>query len=428
MQPFRFGMTLLASTLALTLLSGCDSQADAPQNQMNAPAPVVSVAPALHQSVYDWNEFTGRLEAPETVELKPRISGVVDKVLFDEGAFVQAGAPLFQIDPRPFQAEVDRLAAEVASARSQLGLAERDLQRAVSLKAGNAVSAETLDNRQAQRDQAAARLKALQATLQLAQLNLDYTHVNAPISGRVSRALVTEGNYVSAGQTLLTSLVFTDKVYAYFDADEQTYLKYRQHHAEGAAVPVFLQLANESGFPHQGRIDFVDNRLNPQTGTIRARAVFDNPDGQFTPGLFARLKLAVSGQYDAVLISDRAVGTDLSNQFVLVVDGANQVAYRPVTLGARLHGLRVVKNGLKDGETIVVNGLQRVRPGIEVQPETVPMTSADTLARLALEQDKMLQAAAAPASQTPALLKTQLKEQLKAPALSLSNSGASPRG
>lgn len=394
MNPYRIGrigMTLASSTLALSLLAAC-SEPSAPAQQTAPPAPVVSVAPAIRQTVFDWNEFTGRLEAPETVELKPRVSGVVDKVLFDEGAFVQQGTPLFQIDPRPFQAEVDRLTAEVASARSQLGLAERDLQRATSLNARNAVSAEALDNRQAQRDQAASRLKALQAALNLAQLNLDFTRVEAPISGRVSRALVTEGNYVSAGQTGLTSLVFTDKVYAYFDADEQTFLKFRQHHADGAQVPVFMQLANESEFPHQGQIDFMDNRLNPQTGTIRARAVFDNRDGRFTPGLFARLKLAVSGRYEAVLINDRAVGTDLSNQFVLVVNGANEVSYRPVTLGSRLQGLRVVKDGLQDGEHIVVNGLQRVRPGSQVQPQTVPMASADALARLAREQNALLPA------------------------------------
>ena len=402
------GKTLTLSALTLALLTACGSP-NHPTKTAPA-APVVSVAPAIHESVYDWAEFTGRLQAPQTVDLKPRVSGVITAVSFTEGSIVRAGDPLFRIDPRPFQAKVDELSAEVASARTQLGLAQRDLDRAVHLRKGNAMSAEELDKRRAARDQAESSLKALTASLQLARLDLSFTVVTAPITGRVSRALITPGNYVTAGQSTLTSLVDTDKVYAYFDADEQTYLAFQQHHGNGDGLPVYLRLADETGFPHRGYLDFVDNSVNPTTGTIRVRAVFDNHDGRFTPGLFAHLKLAVSDRYNAVLVSDRAVGTDLNTQYVLVVNQANKVSYRPVTLGARMAGLRVVKTGLADGERIVVNGLQRVHPGIQVQPENVPMANRDTLAELNREQAEVQASTDAKAAATRLALHDELRD------------------
>ena len=380
------GLIGIAALLALT---ACNLQVDAApgaEAKAQAPLPQVSVAKVRHESITEWDEFTGRLEATETVVLRPRVSGYIDKVVLQEGALVKQGDLLFTIDARPYQAEVNRLQAELKAAKSRLALASSDLDRAQSLKSQNAISVEQVDNREAGRDQASAQLEATAAALAIAQLNLDYTQVKAPISGRVSRALITEGNYVNAGQSELTTLVSTEQVYAYFDADEQTFLKYRATYQEQAQsdinTPVFLRLANESEYTHQGYVDFIDNQVNPQTGTIRARAVFSNLNHQFTPGLFARIKLAATPVYDAILISDRAIGTDLSNKFALVLTEDQRVEYRGIELGPKLDDMRIVRSGLKPGESIVVNGLQRVRPGTQVNPEVVEMFTAESLARL----------------------------------------------
>lgn len=232
-------------------------------------------------------------------------------------------------------------------------------------------------------------MAAIQAGLEAARLNLEFTRVTAPIDGRVSRAEVTTGNLVNAGETRLTSLVSTDKVYAYFDADERIYLKYQELSRDGQrsdSTPVYLGLSDEDGFPHEGRMDFMDNQVDPRTGTIRGRAVFDNRDGRFTPGLYVRLRLVGSATYDAALIKDEAVGTDLGKKFVLTLADDGTVAYRAVELGPRLEGLRIVRKGLRKGEKIVVNGLQRARPGMQVTPEDVPMADEQTLANLARQR------------------------------------------
>ncbi len=382
------GLLGLFSLLAVTACSvDADSQSQQ-QTPSQPPLPVVSVAKVMHESITEWDEFTGRLEATETVVLRPRVSGYIDKVVLEEGALVQQGDLLFAIDDRPYQAEVNRLRAELKAAKSRLALADSDLTRAQSLQSQNAISVEQVDNREAGRDQASAQVEATAAALAIAQLNLDYTQVKAPISGRVSRALITEGNYVSAGQSELTTLVSTEQVYAYFDADEQTFLKYKAKTAKQAVnqtqakTPVFLRLVNEDQYTHQGYVDFIDNQVNPQTGTIRARAVFVNLDQQFTPGLFARIKLAATPRYDAILISDRAIGTDLNNKFALVLTEDQRVEYRGIELGPKLDDMRIVRSGLKPGDSIVVNGLQRVRPGSQVNAETVGMFSDESLARL----------------------------------------------
>ena len=387
---------LVLGTVAAAVLMACQPQAGQQSAGGPPPAPQISVAEVISERVTEWDEFTGRLEAPQTVELRPRVSGYIDQVSFAEGTLVNAGDVLFVIDPKPFEAEVNRLKADVVDAQSRAVLAERELKRGKRLKKQNAISQEELDNRVARAQQAKANVQSREAALAQAELDLGYTQVKAPISGRVSRALITKGNYVTAGQSQLTSLVSTDKVYAYFDADEQTFLKYDRLAREGSRpnardskLPVLMGLMNDKDFPFSGQIDFMDNQVNQQTGTIRGRAVFDNTDGRFTPGLFARIKLVGSASYDGILIDEKAIGTDLSNKFVLVLDENNKVQYRPVTLGSKQNGLRLIKEGLAAGDTIVVNGLQRVRPGAPVNPTEVAMASDKVLAKLQRQQQRV---------------------------------------
>ena len=344
------------------------------------PPPKVTVATVVEQPVTEWDEFTGRLEAVDAVAVRPRVSGYVSKVTFDEGAVVTKGDVLFEIDARPFQAEVDRLRAERSRADAVVDRAESELQRAERLRAENAMSREEFDRRSAFARESKAQVAAVSAALAAAELNLEFTRVTAPISGRVGRAIVTEGNLVSTGPgeaTLLTTLVSIDPIHAHFDADESIFLKYvelarqgRRQNARAARQPIAMELAGEAGYPRQGELDFLDNRLDPSTGTIRGRALFRNPTGDLTPGLFVRLRLQGTSKYPGVLIQDRAVGTDLDKRFVFVVKADHTVEYRPVTLGPLVDGQRVVRSGLAPGEQIVVNGLQRVRPGATVDPVT----------------------------------------------------------
>jgi membrane fusion protein, multidrug efflux system len=386
----------LASAL---VLSGCEQ---APQAQAQMPAPKVSVAEVIEQPVNEWDEFTGRLEAPQSVEIRPRVSGYIDRVAFDEGGLVKKGDLLFQIDPRPFQAEVKRLEAQLQQARANQARAANEARRGERLRQSNAISAELADARASAATEAQAQVASIQAELDNARLNLSFTRITSPIDGRVSRAEITLGNLVSAGTSLLTSVVSTEKVYAYFDADERAFLKYTELAREAGtdargASPVYLGLSDEDGHPHLGQLDFLDNQVNPRTGTIRGRAVFANQDGRFTPGLYARLKLVGSKPYAATLIKDEAVGTDLGKKYVLVLGEDNTVAYRSIELGPKLEGLRIVRSGLSKGEKIVVNGLQRAMPGATVDPQPVAMADADTLAQLA----RMREAAAD--SQSPRL-------------------------
>ncbi|MCD5977941.1 efflux RND transporter periplasmic adaptor subunit [Pseudomonas phytophila] len=383
------------AALALVVISACGG---APEATVAPAAAKVSVAKVLEQPVNEWDEFTGRLEAPETVEIRPRVSGQIDSVAFTDGALVKKGDVLFQIDPRPFQSEVRRLEAQLQQARATANRSDNEAQRGERLRTNNAISAELADSRTTTAQEARAGVAAIQAQLDLAKLNLSFTRVTSPISGRVSRAEITAGNIVTADVTPLTSVVSTDKVYAYFDADERVFLKYTElarKGQRGQATPVYLGLSNEVGNPHQGQMNFVDNQVNPRTGTIRGRAVFDNSDGSFTPGLYARVKLVGSGVYSAVLINDEAVGTDLGKKFVLVMGQDNKPTYRTVELGPKVEGLRIVRSGLSKDDTIVVKGLQRVRPGQPVTPEETPMASAETLAAL-LKQRQALEASNLP--------------------------------
>jgi RND family efflux transporter MFP subunit len=358
------------------------------------PAPAVTVATVPERDITEWDEFTGRLEAVDAVEIRPRVSGYIRRVAFDEGSGVKKGQVLFEIDPRPYQAELARAEAELERAQSGSALAAKEVERAGRLVNMQAISREEFDSRTSADAQGDASVRAAEAAVATARLNLEWTRVRSPITGRVGRAEVTPGNLVQAGPgdaTRLTTVVSVDPIYAYFEGDEQTYLKYAALARNGSRPNsrdnrslIYLGLANEEGFPHKGYVDFVDNQLNPEAGTIRLRAVFSNKDHLFTPGLFARIRLIGSGTYPATLVLDRAVGTDQDKKFVLVLKPDSTVDYRSVQLGRLVEGFRVVSSGLKPGEQIIINGLQRVRPGMKVTPTTAPMTldsSVDTAAR-----------------------------------------------
>jgi RND family efflux transporter MFP subunit len=377
---------VLAIAAALTLTGcGTNGAAQAAAAAAAMPPPQVDVAQVVSKQVTEFDEFTGRFEAVERVEIRPRVSGYIASVNFEQGREVKKGDVLFVIDQRPYEADYKHAKAQLDQARSQSTLAKSERERATKLLQAHAISQEEYDTRVAGLEQADANVEAAQAALDTSALNLTFTKVTAPISGRISRALVTEGNLVSTGQTLLTTLVSIDPIYVRFDGDEQAFLRYTKIAREAAQAktkgneagttgsPVMVGLANEGGYPHQGVMVFVDNELDPTTGTIRGRAKLDNHDRAFTPGLFARVKLMGSNQYNALLINDSSVGTDQTVRYVLVVGADNKVQYRPVKLGPIIDGLRVVTDGLTAGETIVVSGLQRVRPGSPVTPARVAM-------------------------------------------------------
>lgn len=337
------------------------------------PAPAVTVAQVLVRPVDDSDEFTGRLQAVDTIQLRPRVSGYVDSVHFKEGAIVRKGDLLFRIDPRPYQAEVDRLNANLAEAKANQLLAQANGERAQRLLEQHAIAKEEADRQQTAAQSAKAQVASTNAALDAAKLNLGFTEVRAPIDGRVSNALVTPGNLVTSND-VLTSVVSTSPIYAYFDVDEHSYLKFdRQRRDHGGSPQIAMALADEQGFPHTGRIDFVDNQLRAGSGTIRLRAVFDNADASYTPGLYVRIQLRSDSRAPRALVDDRAVGTDLGNKFVYVIDKDRKVEYRRVVTGPLLDGLRVVNEGLDAKDTVIVNGLQHVRPGVEVNPTKVAM-------------------------------------------------------
>ena len=369
----RFSFVLLVALFA----AGCarNEAAEAP-----AAPPSVQVAKVVSKPITEFDEFTGRFEAVERVELRPRVSGYVTATRFEQGHEVKRGDVLYVIDPRPYEATLKHARAELARAHTQAELARSERERATRLIEKHAISQEEFDARTAGNEQAAANVAAAEAAVDAAALDLSFTQVRAPIDGLVGRAEVTAGNFVSAGQSLLTTVVSIDPIYVAFDGDEQVYLKYVNMELRGerqssrtAPNPVWVGLADEQGHPHQGHMVFLDNELDPNTGTIHARGLFANKDRRFTPGMFARVKLIGSAEYNALLINDSAVGTDQSVKFVLKVGADNKVEYAPVKLGPIVDGLRVVREGLKAGDTILVKGLQQVRPGMPVTPQLVAM-------------------------------------------------------
>jgi RND family efflux transporter MFP subunit len=387
-MSFR-SLALIAALGLGSSLVGCKAAPPPPP-----PAPAVSVAPVLEREVAEWDEFSGRLQAVDQVEIRPRVSGYIRHVTFTEGREVRKGEVLFEIDPRPYQADLDRAQAQLEQARTAAELAQREVARAEKLVNVQAISREEFDSRTSAQANTVAAVRAAEAAVETAQLNLNWTVVRTPIAGRVSRAEVTEGNLVQAGPpdaTLLTTVVSLDSMYLYFDSDEQTYLRYSGRDADGgttgkgswhaARLPVYLGLANESGFPHEGRLDFVDNRIDPASGTIRTRAIFTNRDRRFTPGLFARVKLVGSKEAPTLLVRDAAVGTDQDRKFVLVLGKGDSLQYRPVEIGRLTDGLRIVRKGVQAGEKVVVNGLMRVRPGVKVTATVVAMVPDSAGAR-----------------------------------------------
>ncbi|MGZ3181738.1 MAG: efflux RND transporter periplasmic adaptor subunit [Telluria sp.] len=369
----------LGAALVAAVLAGCGdaNSAAAPAGAPGA-APITAAA-VLERTISETQEFSGRLEAVERVEIRPRVSGFITSVNFKPGSDVRKGDVLFVIDPRPYQAEAARTEAAAASARAKAELARTELTRAERLLADKAIAQREFDEKASALKELDANARAAQAAAEAAKLNLSYTRVEAPIAGRVSKAEVTTGNLVD-GNAVLTSVVSSNPIYASFDGDEATFLRVARSARAGQPLPVHIGLTGEEGFPHAGKLEFVDNRLDPATGSVRMRAVLDNADHALAPGLFARIQLGGSEATAAraALISDRAVGTDQDRKFVYVVGHDGKAEYRPVVLGPVVDGLRVVRTGVKPGERIVVNGLQRVHPGAPVAAQEVPMAGADT--------------------------------------------------
>lgn len=341
-------------------------------------AATVDISNVISKTITDWQEYSGRLEAIDQVDIRPQVSGKLIAVHFKDGSLVRKGDLLFTIDPRPFEAELNRAKAQLASAEAQVTYTATNLSRIQRLIQSNAVSRQELDLAENDARSASANLQAARAAVQSARLNLEYTRITAPVSGRISRAEVTVGNVVSAGNgaQVLTSLVSVSRLYASFDVDEQTYLKYISNQRNSAQVPVYMGLANETGFSREGTINSIDNNLDTTSGTIRVRATFDNPNGVLLPGLYARIRLGGGQPRSAILISPTAIGVDQDKRFVVVVDAKNQTAYREVKLGTQQDGLQIINSGLQAGDRVVVNGLQRIRPGDPVTPHLVPMPNA----------------------------------------------------
>ncbi len=348
----------------------------APQGMDQMGAAPVSVAQVISRRVQSWKSFSGRLVAVDRAEVRPQVSGIIEAVHFTNGAQVKKGDLLFTIDSRPFTAEVNRAAGALASAEAEHTLAAKEMERAEGLIQNKVIPQREYERRQNALRVAKASLQSAKAAMQVAKLNLAYTKVTAPISGMVSRAEITAGNLVeiNTGAPLLTTVVANSPIYADFEMDETTFLTYtRRAVVDDDAIPVRLELGSGSAAVHTGVIESFDNHLDSATGTIRARAMFENTDGTLVPGLFARITVGSANDVDAILITDRAVGTDQNKKFVLAVGDDNIVAYREVKLGGMADGLRIVTEGLKAGDKIVVNGLQRARPGTPVIPEMVPM-------------------------------------------------------
>ncbi|USX25913.1 efflux RND transporter periplasmic adaptor subunit [Oxalobacteraceae bacterium OTU3CINTB1] len=365
-------IALVAGAGGAALLSGCGKNTNAAAAAPAAPA--VAAAVGVEKAVSDVQEFSGRLEAIERVEIRPRVSGFITAVNVAPGAEVKKGDVLFIIDQRPYQAEANRAEAAARSARAKAELARLELTRAERLLGDKAIAQREYDERASGQKQLEADAGAAEAQAQAARLNLEYTKVMSPINGRVSKAEITLGNLVDSN-AILTSVVSLDRVYASFDGDEATYQRVAARAYAGRPVNVRVGLVNEEGFPHEGKLEFVDNQLDTRTGSVRMRAVFANSDRSMAPGLFARVQIGGGDEQRALLITDRAVGTDQSRKFVFVVSADNKAEYREVKLGPLVDGLRVVRSGLKPGEKVVVNGLQRVQPGAVVAPQIVPMTA-----------------------------------------------------
>lgn len=377
MNPRHSLVGSVAIAFLSILLSACGGGGGPPE----FPPPAVNVAVVKQSEVTEWDSFSGHIEAIDMVELRPRITGYLEGVHFDEGGIVAKGDLLFTIDAREYRAAADSARADVARAQTRVDLARTEVARSEKLAALKAVSIEEVEQRRGEVLQAQADLKSAQARVRQAALNVEFSRIEAPISGRIGAAMIKPGNLLQSGQSLLTTLVSIDPVYVAFEGDEQVYLRYQNLARDGlrpssrdARNPVKVGLSNDEGYPLTGEMVFVDNQLDPRTGSIRARALLDNPDGRLTPGLFARVKLLGTAGYEAMLVHPRAVLTDQDRKYVYVVSAENQAMRKDVQLGVEVDGLRVVKSGLEVGDRVVVNGTRKIfYPGAPVNPFEVPM-------------------------------------------------------
>ncbi|RYM67105.1 efflux transporter periplasmic adaptor subunit [Serratia liquefaciens] len=370
-----FGARLSAIALLVTLLAGCDNSA---AKNAAPPPPAVSAADVVIKPISQWDTFNGRIEAVQSVQLRPRVSGYIDKVNYTEGDEVKKGQVLFTIDDRTYRAAREQAQAELVRARNQAALARSESSRTEKLIGSQAISTEVWEQRRSSAAQAQSNVLAAQAQFDMAQLNLDFTRVIAPIDGRASRAMITAGNLVTAGDSasVLTTLVSLDKVYVYFDVDEATFLRYQNDGRRTAKLPVKVGLVGEDGYPHQGVVDFTDNQLNAGTGTIRMRALLENAERRFTPGLFARVQMPGSAVFNAMLIDDKSVMTDQDRKFVYIVDKDGKAQRRDIEVGRVADGLRIVRKGLSAGDRVIVDGMQKVfMPGMPVAAKTVAINA-----------------------------------------------------
>lgn len=381
MEPLTHPKTMKSvislSSLAAVLLASCHKPEHA-SGPMQFPPPGVTVAPPAQQEVQDWDEFTGRIDAAESVEIRPRVSGYIDKIHFKSGQMVKKGELLVTIDPRPFQALLDRAEAEVQRAKTKLELSKKELDRADKLIASKAISTEEADTKTMTYREASDALRSAEAAVKAVALDVEFASVRSPIDGRVSREMVTAGNYVSgvAGfTTLLTTVVKADPVYVYADVDEATFLRYQRLSSEGKSTHLTdkptvaeMQLEGEAGYPHKGHIESFDNRIQGTTGSILVRAEFENKDGSLRPGTFVRMRLPAGPAYQGLLVSEEAIGTDQGRKFVLTVGKDNMTEYKPVELGPLVGDKRVLRSGVTKEDNVIVNGLAKVRPGMPVSP------------------------------------------------------------
>ena len=383
---------ILAVSAGLFGLHGLDAKADAAPAQPAATS--VSVATVAKSDVTVWDEFSGRLEAVERVDIRSRVAGAVQAVHFREGALVKQGELLITIDPAPYVAEVERAEAQVASARARQSYARSEQERARRLWDERAIAQRELDERVNAGSEAEANLRAAQASLQSARLNLGYTQVRAPVSGRIGKREITVGNLVAAGPgaPVLSTLVSVSPIYASFDADEQVIVRALKDLGRSAAnrssidsIPVQMGTATVGSTPFEGHLQLIDNQVDARSGTVRVRAAFDNKDGVLIPGQFARIRMGQAQTSNMLLVSERAIGTDQSKKFVMVVDGNNKVNYREVALGASINGLRAVTQGLQAGERVVINGLQHIRPGALVEPREMAMDAVGDATQKSVE-------------------------------------------
>jgi multidrug efflux system membrane fusion protein len=384
----RASLRLAAAIVSALLLAGCDQGRPRSKQAAPEPLPSVSVSKPVQREIVEWDEYTGRFDAIQTVEVRARVSGHLNEVRFKDGQEVKQGDALFAIDPRPFERALEQARAELFAAKTKVENASLDVTRGQPLKDSKIISDKTFDDRMSVLRDARATVKVAEAKVKTAELDLSFAVITAPISGRIGRTLVTAGNWVSAGSasgaTLLTTIVSRDPIYIYFDVNESNYIKYKRLAERGVkagaadvGAPVEVALPDEKGFPHKGTLDFLDNRLDQGTGTLRARAVLPNKAGLFSAGLFARVRVTGTPPYAALLLPDEAIGTDQTTKYVLVVGGDGTVERRNVKLGPLVEGLRVVREGIAGEDWVITRGLQRARPGLKVEPKRVAIAASE---------------------------------------------------